>query len=84
MTIVDFGDPDHGPGHDGHDGHHGHDGHRHGRGHSRRQRGREAYAARNRDNAIVKLLTDAGFADAREIDHVEHRFGPITIVQATR
>jgi hypothetical protein len=30
------------------------------------------------------MLSDAGFTDAREIDHIDHRFGPITIVQATR
>ncbi|MEI7055640.1 class I SAM-dependent methyltransferase [Nocardioides sp. CCNWLW239] len=70
VTIVDFGAPDHGP------GGHGHEGHRH--------RGMNAYTERNLDNGIVSLLTEAGFTDAREIDHIEHRFGPITIVQATR
>ena len=71
MTIVDFGAPDHGPG-----GHH-HD-------HGRRRSGINAYTDRNLDNAIVNLLTDAGFTDAREVDHIEHKYGPITIVQATR
>ncbi len=70
VTIVDFGAPDHGP------GGHGHEGHRH--------RGMNAYTERNLDNAIVSLLTEAGFTDAREVDHIDHRFGPITIVQATR
>ncbi|MFE6507745.1 class I SAM-dependent methyltransferase [Nocardioides sp. NPDC057767] len=70
VTIVDFGAPDHGPGHE-HEHEHGH---RHGR--SRQARPPVA--------GIVSLLTDAGFTDAREIDHIEHRFGPITIVQATR
>ncbi|MGH3351105.1 MAG: class I SAM-dependent methyltransferase [Nocardioides sp.] len=75
VTIVDFGAPDHGPDHD----------HNHSHGHGRRRRhGMNAYTERNLDNAIVSLLTDAGFADAREVDHIEHRFGPITIVQATR
>jgi ubiquinone/menaquinone biosynthesis C-methylase UbiE len=77
VTIVDFGAPDHG--HGGHGGHgkgHGHEGHRH--------RGMNAYTERNLDNGIVDLLTDAGFTDAREVDHIDHRFGPITIVQATR
>ncbi|SDL09070.1 Methyltransferase domain-containing protein [Nocardioides sp. YR527] len=72
VTIVDFGAPDHGPGGHGHS----HEGHRH--------RGMNTYTERNLDNAIVSLLTDAGFTDAREIEHIEHRFGPITIVQATR
>lgn len=70
VTIVDFGAPDH-----GHGGH-GHEGHRH--------RGMNAHTERNLDNGIVTLLTDAGFTDAHEIDHITHRFGPITIVQATR
>ncbi|MER7608466.1 methyltransferase domain-containing protein [Nocardioides sp. NPDC127503] len=73
VTIVDFGAPDHGPGHN----------HDHGHG-SRRHRGMNAYTERNLDNALVSLLTDAGFTDAREVDHIDHRFGPITIVQATR
>jgi hypothetical protein len=32
----------------------------------------------------VRLLADAGFTDAREVEQVAHRFGPITFVQATR
>ncbi|MFE6644992.1 class I SAM-dependent methyltransferase [Nocardioides sp. NPDC057772] len=75
VTIVDFGAPDHGPGGHNH-GHKGHEGHRH--------RGMNAYTERNLDNGIVSLLIDAGFTDAREVDHIDHRFGPITIVQATR
>ena len=74
VTIVDFGAPDHG--HGGHGKGHGHEGHRH--------RGMNAYTERNLGNGIVTLLTDAGFTDAREVDHIDHRFGPITIVQATR
>lgn len=70
VTIVDFGAPDH-----GHGGH-GHEGHRH--------RGMNSHTERNLDNGIVSLLTEAGFTDAREVDHIDHRFGPITIVQATR
>lgn len=79
VTIVDFGAPDHGPGHD--------HGHGHGRKHQhgrRRHLGMNAHTERNLDNAIVHLLTEAGFTDAREVDHIDHRFGPITIVQATR
>ncbi|MER7556880.1 methyltransferase domain-containing protein [Nocardioides sp. NPDC126508] len=71
VTIVDFGAPDH-----GHGGHGHNEGHRH--------RGLNAHTERNLDNGIATILTDAGFTDAREIDHIEHRFGPITIVQATR
>lgn len=74
VTIVDFGAPDHG--HGGHGKGHGHEGHRH--------RGMNAYTERNLGDGIVDLLTDAGFTDAREVDHIDHRFGPITIVQATR
>lgn len=70
VTIVDFGGPDH-----------GHEGHGHG---SRRHRGMNAHTERNLGNGIVDLLTHAGFTDAREVDHIDHRFGPITIVQATR
>jgi len=74
VTIVDFGAPDHG--HGGHGKEHGHEGHRH--------RGMNVHTERNLDGGIVTLLSGAGFTDAREIDHIEHRFGPITIVQATR
>ncbi len=40
--------------------------------------------SRNFDNGLVTLLRDAGFADAREIEHLDHRFGRVTFVQATR
>jgi len=40
--------------------------------------------ARNLGHGIVALLAEAGFADAREVEHVDHRFGPVTFVQATR
>lgn len=73
VTIVDFG----GAGSSDRSGH-GHGGHGHGRrgGHGR---------PRGHDQAdLVRLLTDAGFADVREVEHVEHRFGPISFVQATR
>lgn len=39
---------------------------------------------RNLDNGIVTLLAGAGFTDAREVEHLEHAFGPVTFVQATR
>ncbi|NYI81038.1 class I SAM-dependent methyltransferase [Nocardioides panzhihuensis] len=68
VTIVDFGAPDHGPGHE----------HEHGHRHGRSRQARPPVAG------IVDLLIEAGFADAHEVDHIDHRFGPITIVQATR
>lgn len=40
--------------------------------------------AGNLGDDIVALLADAGFADAREVEHVDHRFGRVTFVQATR
>lgn len=33
---------------------------------------------------LVRILADAGFADAREVARIDHRYGPIAIVQATR
>jgi len=45
---------------------------------------RNSTVARNRDNGIVALLAGAGFGDAGEVEHLEHTFGPITFVQATR
>jgi SAM-dependent methyltransferase len=33
---------------------------------------------------IPALLAEAGFVDAREVDHVDHRFGRVAVVQATR
>lgn len=40
--------------------------------------------ARNLDDGVVALLAQAGFADAREVEHVDHRFGRVAFVQATR
>lgn len=85
-TIVDFGGPV-GIDQDAH-----HRPHRHGPAHALRHlpalvrsRLRQSPAvARNLGDGIVALLVDAGFADAREVEHVDHRFGPITFVQATR
>ncbi|WP_369370262.1 class I SAM-dependent methyltransferase [Promicromonospora sp. Populi] len=69
VTIVDFGRAD---------GAHG----RSGRGHS--AVAANPHTARNLEGGLLRLLADAGFTDAREVAHVEHRFGPITFVQATR
>jgi SAM-dependent methyltransferase len=77
VTIVDFGGADGAEGSDGSDhGGHGRRGHGHRGGHDK-PRGHGQVD-------LVHLLTDAGFTDAREVEHVEHRFGPITFVQATR
>lgn len=86
VTILDFGGPASGE-------HHAHDHqHAHGPAHvlrhltqpMRRRVAESPTVARNLDNGIVTLLADAGFNDVREVDHIEHRFGRITIVQATR
>jgi ubiquinone/menaquinone biosynthesis C-methylase UbiE len=84
VTVVDFGGPARSPG----DGHHP----AHGPSHTLRHlpnllRSRLAQnpaVARNVGDGIVTLLAEAGFADAREVEHVDHRFGPVTFVQATR
>lgn len=91
VTVADFGGPapnaqdagDHTPNHQTHS---------HSPVHilrhlSRRVRSRARHSpavARNPGDGIVALLTDAGFGDAREVEHVDHRFGRITFVQATR
>ncbi|MPY98690.1 MAG: methyltransferase domain-containing protein [Actinophytocola sp.] len=92
VTILDFG----GPMTDAHEAHgvHGGQGHQHGHGPfhflrhlSQLMRSRVAQnpvVARNLGNGIVTLLAEAGFDDAREVDHVDHRFGRVTIVRATR
>ena len=40
--------------------------------------------ARDLGDGIVVLLAGAGFGDARQVEHVDRRFGRITVVQATR
>jgi SAM-dependent methyltransferase len=97
VTVVDFGGPAQGTedaGHGAHDhgGHGGHGGHGHGPAHAlrhlphllRSRAARSPAVARNLGDGIVALLVEAGFADAREVEHVEHRFGRITFVQGTR
>lgn len=85
VTIVDFGGAGGAGGAEG-SGHghgHGHGGHEHGgRGHG--HRGGHDKPRGHGQADLVRLLTDAGFTDAREVEHVEHRFGPIAFVQATR
>lgn len=87
VTIVDFSAPAEGDGHG-----HGRAGHGHGPAHAVRHlpklvRARVAEHPTAPDignGGIVALLTEAGFANAAEIAHVDHRFGPVTVVQATR
>ena len=86
ITVVDFG----GPAPNAEDAHH--PTHGHGPAHALRHlprlaRSRVAHrpaVARNLGDGIVALLIEAGFGDAGEVEHVDHRFGPVTIVQATR
>jgi SAM-dependent methyltransferase len=96
VTIADFGGP-HGAA-DGAGGGEGggHSGGRaggrtqhHGHGDGFRIRGKAGLAANPHiaqgfAGGLLSLLTDAGFTDVREVARVEHRFGPITFVQATR
>lgn len=56
------------------------------RGHDRDGSGVAAnpHTARNLEGGLLRLLADAGFSDVREVDRVQHRYGPLTFVQATR
>jgi SAM-dependent methyltransferase len=85
ITIVDFGGPQ-----DAEEAGHAPHGHgpvhalRHLRGLLRSRTAQSPVVARNLGGGITTLLTDAGFGDAREVEHVDHTFGPITFVQASR
>lgn len=97
VTIADFGGPaaaDHA--HHDHDSAH-HTGHGGGPGHLlahlsrllrslllRSRAARSSTLDRNLGGGLVSLLADAGFDGAREVDHLEHAFGRVTFVQATR
>ncbi|MFD2793919.1 class I SAM-dependent methyltransferase [Promicromonospora vindobonensis] len=90
VTIVDFAESDRagrrGHGSRGH-GSGGHGSAGHGRGHAGHGPATAAgdqHAVRNLEGGLVRLLTDAGFTGAREAERVEHRFGPLAFVQATR
>ena len=85
ITVVDFGGPAQADGGD-------HAAHGHGPAHALRHLPglNRSRAARNQavpgdaGNGIVALLSRAGFGNAREVDHVDHRFGRVAFVQATR
>jgi SAM-dependent methyltransferase len=86
VTVVDFG----GPAPDAEDANR--PTHDHRRVHALRHRphllrsrvAQGPAVARNLGDGIVALLGSAGFEDAREVEHVDHKFGRITFVQATR
>lgn len=84
VTVVDIGGPAQSPA----DGHHSAHGPAHALRHLpnvlRSRMAQHPTVARNLGDGIVALLADAGFEDAREVDHADHRFGPVTFVQATR
>lgn len=93
ITLTDFGGPAHGgPVHEA-GGSHG-QAHWYGRlrGHGRphRHAGGDHHPGGGQDatggpgGGLVRILADAGFADAREVARIDHRYGPIAIVQATR
>lgn len=85
ITIADFGGPASGGG-GGHDSHGGGPAHalRHLPGLIRPRTAHAPAAAGDHDDGIVALLTRAGFADAREVGHSDHRFGRVAFVQASR
>jgi ubiquinone/menaquinone biosynthesis C-methylase UbiE len=86
ITIVDFGGPmreadgaahaahGHGPAH----------ALRHLPGLVRAKAAQNRTVARNLEDGIPRLLVAAGFDGAREVEHVDHRFGRVTFVQAIR
>jgi SAM-dependent methyltransferase len=86
-TVVDFGGPGSGVEDAGHATHR-----RHGPLHALRHlprliRSRTAQnplVVRNQGDGIITLLAEAGFDDAREVAHVDHKLGRVTFVQATR
>jgi SAM-dependent methyltransferase len=86
ITVADFGGAAHSSGDDGHAGH------EHRPGHAlvhlprllRRRARRGHDAGRDVGDAVAALLAEGGFAEAREVGHVDHRFGRIAFVQAIR
>lgn len=96
ITIADFGGQTQAAGDAGEAGHSGAAGrqqhHQHGPGHALRHlprllrsRARQNPAVqRDLGDGILTLLTGAGFSEVREVEHVEHRLGRVSFVQATR
>lgn len=85
ITIVDFGGPE--PATSAGDAAHGH-GKAHGLRHLTGLVGARVAGVtgvpHSLGDTLPGLLAEAGFDDAREVDHVDHRQGRISIVQATR
>ncbi len=87
VTVADF---DSGPPPGSEDP--GHTEHRNGIAHTLRHlpqlwRSRTSHSplvTRNHGDGLIALLAGAGFADAREVAHLDHRFGRIAVVRATR
>lgn len=84
ITIADFGGPATDVGGGGHGGHAAGHALRHLPHRLRSRMAQKPAVASNLDDGIATLLAGAGFADAREVDHLEHRFGRVVFVQATR
>jgi ubiquinone/menaquinone biosynthesis C-methylase UbiE len=86
VSIVDFGGPT--QGNEGAP----HPEHSHGPAHAlrhlpnlvRSRMTQRPQVSRDLGDGIVALLATAGFGDAHEADHVDHRFGRVTFVSATR
>lgn len=88
VTIADLG------GHNGDTGHGGH--HGHGAGGRLRHTVRHVASllcsrptrrpqlAANVGDDLVRLFVDAGFGDVQEVGRIDHRYGPVSFVQATR
>lgn len=86
ITVVDFGGPASNVEDAGHPAHRHHSPVHAFRHLTRLMRSRVAHSpvvARHHGDSIVTLLADAGFGDAREVAHADHRFGRVTFVQAT-
>lgn len=86
ITVVDFG----GPAQDTEGARHPEHGHgpahalRHLAGLIRSHLAPSPASTRDLGDGIVALLAGAGFGDAREVEHADHRFGRVGFVQATR
>jgi len=85
ITVVDFGGPAHGTEGARHPAHAHWPAHavRHLPGLIRSRVAQRPALARNLGDGIVALLAEAGFGDAHEVEHVDHRLGRVTFVQAT-
>jgi SAM-dependent methyltransferase len=84
VTIVDIGGPADSPEHGDHAAHGPAHALRHLPNLLRSRLAQRPAVARNLGDGIVALLDAAGFEDAREVEHLDHRFGPVTFVQASR